>query len=289
MKRLIPILIIGLLAAASHAQPVLSAYHADDGELIMALDDDGLLYELKQTGWSAVGEPCPTAGPYSLDLRKIAGVEETLFIFVIDGAGRLYQTNGASWVELAAPPPDAAPSCRGTVYEASDTVILALMLDETGAVYITGVEAGWMRLEPDLPTAPPRDVEVYYDIANETLNPFILGDDSMLYGFVDGAWQASTTFNTTGEELGCVELHIDAETGGVLVLAVDDQGRLYDDAETGSLARTEHEPCPGEGPWELELIHIPGGGFDLLCLDSTGGLSLALDGAWTQVTESFVD
>ncbi len=74
----------------------------------------------------------------------------------------------------------------------------------------------------------------------------------------------------------------------VLLLAVDDQGRLYDDAETGSLASTEHEPCPGEGPWELELIHIPGGGFDLLCLDSTGGLSLALNGDWTQVTESFM-
>ena len=73
----------------------------------------------------------------------------------------------------------------------------------------------------------------------------------------------------------------------VLLLAVDDQGRLYDDAETGSLASTEYELLTGEGPWELELIHILGGGFDLLCLDSAVGLSL--DGAWTRVTESFID
>jgi hypothetical protein len=283
-SKLAAALLAVLAPLAAVGQPALDAVHDVHGELIMALDDDGVLHELTREGWLTVGEPCPTAGPYSLQLLKLPGYDTTAFIFVIDGVGRIYQTDSTAWLELQSPPAAAEAPCLGELFNPTAGGVDTLLVDAGGALFVNEGEASWRSVEATLP-GTPRDLEVFFEGATLTANPFVLADDNRLYGFVDEAWQPSETFGAAAR-LNRLELHVDDETGGVLLLSVDENGRIYDNNATGELAPTDHEPCPGDGPWELKLFFVDGG-FDLLCLDSAGRLYQALDGSWNQVCDPF--
>ena len=72
-----------------------------------------------------------------------------------------------------------------------------------------------------------------------------------------------------------------------LVMAVRDDGVLF----TYTLKRWQaaDEPCPGAGPWDIDLLCTGNGIFDILCLDSTGGLYRATEDSWITLANSFQD
>jgi len=97
------------------------AYNEESGELIMALDDSGNLYELTQQGWNSVGDPCPGDGPYRIELIKIESVDDNVFILVFDNEGRLFQADGTSWSEIMSKREGSIPPSLGILLNATDS------------------------------------------------------------------------------------------------------------------------------------------------------------------------
>ncbi len=285
MKFLIVITALVIVSTAG-ALPALAVFHDESGELIMALDDCGNLFELTREGWINVGDPCPGEGPYRIELQKLESVDDQIYILVFDGKGQLYQTDTSSWTTLVNPREGSVAPCLGHLISFTDSSLSVMILDAAGYLSFGSTDDSWQILSERIPSIPARDIIVYFDDSLQTLNPFILGADGRLCGYSNECWHSSV-FIDIAVELNRVEARIDPETGDALLLAIDESGRIYDNVSTGKLALTEHEPCPGEGPWELTLNYSADGGFSLLCLDAYGSLCLANDGVWHLVTQAF--
>ncbi len=286
MKRMIYLLLACMIYEAS-ADNSLDAFQSSNSDkLVMSIRDDGTLFRFEEDSWEVLGEPCPGAGPFTLHLMEKEDSENVALIFVIDSSGKLFQTNGEWWIELIASPDSTSNYSQSSIFRVSGTVLQLVLLDDAGNVFINNSDDGWFSPFDVFPATPPRAMSFHYDEATNTFNPFIIGADGRLYGYFNGDWQSSTTPESDWN-IQNVEIYIDTETNGTFMVAFDDSGRMYTNAAGDGSVLTNHEPCPGVAPWDIKLLYIGEGNFDLLCLDSNGMLSLATVFSWTTLADSF--
>lgn len=284
--KLAVLLVLLSVVSPAVAMPTLAAYTDDTGELIMALDDSGNLYELTQEGWIPVGYPCPAEGPFSVELVKMESVEDSAFIFVFSSDGRLYQSDGAEWGCVLDPIEGSIPPVLPQLLKATESHLSVMQIDADGCLAFGRTDGEWQTLPDSIFSLPARDIDFHYDEQTQYLYPFVLGGDGQVRIYLDGEWALLANADPA-VELTRFEAELNQNTGLVLVVAVDGSGNIYENLEPHELALTDHDPCPGEGPWELRLEYVNGSGFDLLCLDSTGALFLADDGGWERISDPF--
>ena len=82
-----------------------------------------------------------------------------------------------------------------------------------------------------------------------------------------------------------MEIAFEPLTHYYTVAGIDDEGRLYSNAGTGEFRLIDYESCPGEGPWDLEMI--VGDDLSVLSIDSAGRLYGTADNTWAQLSYSF--
>jgi hypothetical protein len=284
--KLLPILFLLSIVSASAALPSLGAFHDEWGELIMSIDEDGNLYELTQNGWVLTGDPCPGEGPYSIQLFKLEGINDTIFIFVFDGEGNLYQTDGSGWTTILDPREGSVYPSLSTLLNVTESDISVMTIDADGSLSFGSTGGNWQILYDRVSSTPVRDIDFFYDDETTSLFPFVIGADGRISVYTEDGWESSEFIGLT-VELSKFEVELNRDTGNVLKLAVDESGNIYDNTITDELALTGHDPCPGDGPWELELFYVDGSGFDLLCIDQSGCLHLANGGSWDRIADSF--
>ncbi|MCD4708648.1 MAG: hypothetical protein K8S62_13020 [Candidatus Sabulitectum sp.] len=261
---------------------------SSSNKLIMAVRDDGVLFTYTWNGWQAEDEPCPGTGSFCVQLHNRIDSDEEALVFVIDSTGTLFQTNGEWWHELIGPPDTVSAVSHGSVFRITDRVIQLALLDHAGNFYINESDHSWFAPFPLFPSAPARDMSFNYDRSTDTMNPFVLGSDGLLYAYFNMKWR-STDKPESEWNIQNITTYVDNETGGVLLVAFDDSGRMYSNSAGDGLVLTTHEPCPGAGPWDVDLLCTGNGMFDILCLDSTGGLYRATDDSWIKLADSFQD
>ena len=286
MKQIIAVFLLCLIQSATAMNRFDVFSNNLSGDLLMAISDEGVLYEYADSGWETVGVPCPGTAPFILQLKANERDEREVLIFVIDSSGQLYQTNGVTWVELITPPEVNSAITLSSIISLSSTSMQLVMLSENGDLFINDSDTSWVSPFETFPSSPPRDLTFYSDEATNTISPFIIGADGMLYGYYNGCWQTAELPESEWN-IQNLESYIHSETGTIFMIAVDGSGQLYDNANQGVLASSIHDPCPGTAPWDFKLVNNGPGIFDLLCLDSTGQLFLAYDGSWNRLTDSF--
>ena len=286
MKHMIAVFLVCIIQPGIAMNSLDAFRNSESDELVMTIKDDGILFTYTDSGWESVGEPCSGSGPFSLHIMERVGVEREALVFVTDSSGQLFQTNGDWWIELIEPPETASHVSISSIFSFSGTILHLVLLDVEGNLFISDSDEHWSSPFATFPSNPPRDMSFYYDEATSTMIPYIIGSDGGLYGYLDGSWQ-STGQLEKGWNIQKLESYVYPETGAVFMVAIDDSGRVFDNSIQGILAETNHEPCPGTGPWDLELQNSGLDSFDLLCIDSTGQLFLASDGSWNKVADSF--
>ena len=260
----------------------------NSNKLIMAMRDDGTLFTYTSEGWQTAIDSCPGTGPYCVQLQnKIDSVDEAL-VFVIDSTGKLFQTGGEGWYELIGPPDTVSEVSRGSVFRLSGGVMQLALLDPAGNFYINDSDTSWFAPFPVFPAAPARDMSFNYDASADIMDPILIGSDGLLYDYLDGEWRSADKPESQWN-IQNIAAYIDYESGGVLLMGFDDSGRMYLNSAGEGLALTPYEPCPGIGPWDIDLLYIGNGMFDILCLDSKGGLYSATENSWVTLTDSFPD
>lgn len=256
--------------------------------LAMAIRDDGVLFTYTVKRWQAVEEPCPGVGPYCLQLHNRIDSNDEALVFVVDSRGRLFQTNGEWWQELIGPPDSISAVTVSSVFRVSDSVLQLALLDDAGNLYINDTDSTWSTPFPVFPSAPARDMSFGYDASNDILDPILLGSDGLLYVYYLGEWRSTAELETE-MNIQNFATYTDYKTGTILLVAFDALGRMYSNAAGNGLVLTTQEPCPGVGPWDIDLLCTGNGIFDILCLDSTGGLYRAAEGPWITLANSFQD
>ena len=258
-------------------------------KLVMAVRNDGVLFTYTLKRWQAEDEPCPGAHPFCVQLHNRIDSDEEALVFVIDSTGTLFQTNGKWWHELIGPPDTASAVYLSSVFRLSDTVLQLALLDHAGNLYINDSDSSWSTPFPIFPAAPARDMSFNYDISNDILDPIVLGSDGLLYVYFNNEWRSTEELESEWN-IQNIATYVENKTGGVLLVAFDDQGRMYSSAAGDGLVLTTREPCPGVGPWDIDLLCTGNAIFDILCLDSTGGLYRASDDdSWITLADSFQD
>ena len=261
----------------------------NSNKLIMAMRDDGVLFTYTWDGWQAGDEPCPGTGPFCVQLRSRIDSNQEALVFIIDSTGTLFQTNGKWWHELIGPPDTASAVSLSSIFRLSDTVLQLALLDLTGDFHINDSDNSWFTPFPVFPAAPARDMSFNYDRSTDTMNPFVLGSDGLLYAYFHKGWK-STDKPESEWNIQSIATYVDKKTGGFLLVAFDDLGRMYSNAVGDGLVLTTREPCPGTGPWDIDMLLTGDGMYDILCLDSTGGLYRATDDdSWITLADSFQD
>ncbi|MCD4846616.1 MAG: hypothetical protein K8R76_00320 [Candidatus Aegiribacteria sp.] len=284
--KFMPLFMLLSIVSASTALPALGVYHDEFGELIMAIDDSGNLYELTQQGWMLTGDPCPGEEPYSIELVKLDGLDDTVFILVFARDGKLFQTDGSGWTTLLDSQEEAVSPSLSLLLNLTEVNLSVMAIDANGVLSFGTTGGNWQILPDRVSSFPARDIDFFIDDETQSLFPFLLGSDGRVYGYSEEGW-ASSEFIGLTVELERFEIEKNQDTGFILMLAIDESGNIYDNIASDELALTEHDPCPGAGPWELEVNYVDGSGFDLLCIDSSGCLHLANGGSWDRITDSF--
>ncbi len=256
--------------------------------LAMAVSNDGVLFTYTVKRWQAADEPCPGTGPFCVQLHNRIDSDEEALVFVIDSTGKLFQTNGEWWHELIGPPDTASAVLISSVFRVSDTVLQLALLDNDGNLYVNDSDSSWFTPFPIFPSAPARDMSFNYDISNDILDPIVLGSDGLLYVYFNNKWRSTEELESDWN-IQSIATYVEDKTEGILLVAFDDLGRMYSNAAGDGLVLTTHEPCPGTGPWDIDLLCTGNGIFDILCLDSTGGLYRATEDSWITLANSFQD
>ncbi len=256
--------------------------------LAMAVRDDGVLFTYTVKRWQAEDEPCPGTGPFCIELNNTIDPGQETLVFVTDSRGTLFQTNGELWFELKQPPGTVSAVSHSSVFRLSDTVLQLALLDHTGNLFINDSDSTWSTPFPIFPAVPARDMSFNYNSSTDTLNPLILGSDGLIYICFNNEWRPTEELESEWN-IQNIETYTDYKSGGVLLVAFDDLGRMYSNAAGDGLVMITHEPCPGAGPWDIDLLCTGNGIFDILCLDSTGGLYRATEDSWITLANSFQD
>ena len=260
--------------------------NSNSDKLIMAMRDDGVLFTYTSEGWQAVIDSCPGIGPYCVQLQCRTDSEDEALVFVIDSTGTRFQTNGEWWHEFAGPPDTASGRPLSAVFRISDTELQLALLDHAGHLQINDSDNSWFAPFPIFPATPARDMSFNYDRSTSIINPFVLGSDGLIYAYFDKEWR-STDKPEPEWNIQRIATYTHIKTCTVLLVAFDDSGRMYSNSAGDELVLTPYDPCPGTGPWDIDLLYTGNGMFDILCLDSTGGLYSATDHSWVTLAESF--
>ncbi len=255
-------------------------------QLIAAMRDDGVLFTYTSEGWQVGSEPCPGTGPFCVQLHGGIDSDEEALVFVIDSKGTVFQTNGERWHELIGLPDTVSSISLSSIFRISDRVTQFALLDHAGNFYINDSDNSWLTPFPIFPAPPARDMSFNYDSSSETRMPLVIGSDGLLYAFFENEWESTDKVESEWN-IQNITSYIDYETGGVVLVAFDDSGRMYTNSAGDGLVLTTHEPCPGTGPRDIDLLFLGNGMFDLMCLDSTGGLYRAAEDSWTTLADSF--
>lgn len=278
---------IGFLTLPAFAVNRIAAFHhGEEGTLVMAMSNQGLLHNFDRNEWTVLGEPCPGEAPFSLHLMNGYSIDNSALIYVIDSAGTCYQTDGTRWEVFLHSPDSTVDFSTGTIFSTSDTHFAVVLVDENGETYVNSPGGTCRKPFPVFPAAPVRDMAVYYDRPTDLLNLFVIGSDGKMYGCIRGQWQSADSPDYQWD-IRRIEMNVNPETGDGFIVASDGEGCLYSNVSMQGLRPAEFDAFPEPGPWDLELIHSGGDGFDLLCIDSTGRLYLAMDGSWNSVCEPF--
>ncbi|MEA3265888.1 MAG: hypothetical protein U9P42_02950 [Candidatus Fermentibacteria bacterium] len=254
--------------------------------LIMAMRNDGVLFTYTLNGWQAEDEPCPGTGPFCVQLYNRIDSDDGALVFVIDSRGTLFQTNGEWWHELIGPPDTASVVSLGSVFRLSDHALQVALLDNAGIFHINGSDHSWFTPFAIFPAAPARDMSFNYDSSTDTMTVLVIGSDGLLYADFKEKWRSADKPESAWN-IQNIATYVDNETGGVLLVAFDDSGRMYTNTAGDGLVLTTHEPCPGAGPWDIDMLYTGNGMFDILCLDTTGGLYRATEDSWITLADSF--
>jgi len=280
-------MILVLLTSLLPGAPTLAIHQrGEDNDIVMAMDDDGNLYELGINGWTLHEVPCPGQGPYRLNLVDNDFAEGMIYIFVFDSKGDIYQTDTEEWTRLSSPVTGTVPPCLGEIYNVVEDSLSTAVMDSTGMIYTNSADQANRSPFTALPAAPALDLQLYYDQQEQILAPFVIGNDGSLYSYMQGNWISGGAVN--GESnYSNVEILADSTLNYLFILCVDESGLIYSNVDPEGFSQSPYDPCPGEGPWEVQFFLTGQSSLQLVCLNAAGGLYLSSDFSWLELTDGF--
>ena len=90
-----------------------------------------------------------------------------------------------------------------------------------------------------------------------------------------------------GSDYRSVEIFADSALNYLFIICMDDSGLIYSNVDPEGFSLSPYDPCPGEGPWDIQFYFTGGNSLQLVCLDSGGGLHLSSDFSWVELTDGF--
>lgn len=291
MKRIFPlkyILIVAIFAftSISISQPALAAFQGSSNRIIVALNDNGSFFRLTSKGWLDTENPCPGDGPYQLKVVEHPSYPESLLIYAFDNTGHVYAFSDSFWSAPMLLHDLPQTGCFSDIYEVNESGLRVILIDSEGNISITSAHARGLSF-PAFTLVDVQNMVALYDSVTTTLAPFILGANGQIYMFKDNEWQTLVDSTITAPTIIDFDTFIHPKTRDVFLMAIDNEGLIYD-YFSGSFALSTLSFCPGEPPFNLEIVFTQNDLFDILCLDSSGNLFIANSGfTWNQVASAF--